>query len=118
MKKLLLIPIVALLAGCNSSGPKVLTTPVLQDRPKFSIPDPSPASQSNINWIVLTRDNAKDKIAELEKSQGVISVFALTPQGYQNLSINVAELRRYIQQQNSTIKAIKEYYETPVGSAK
>jgi hypothetical protein len=115
MKKLLLLPIAALLAGCNST-PKVLTNPVLQDRPKFAVSDPMPANQSPLNWVVLTKDNASEKIAELEKKQGVVSVFALTPQGYQNLSINVAELRRYIQQQNATIAAIKEYYETPVNN--
>lgn len=113
IKSLFVLPLAILVAGCQSTS-TVLTNPVLQDRPKMNVQMPAPANQTPVNWIVLTKDNAAEKIAELEKKQGVVSVFALTPQGYQNLSINVAELRRYIQQQNATIAAVKEYYETPI----
>lgn len=113
MKSLLVLPLAVLVAGCQST-PTVLTNPIFQDRPKMNVQMPAPANQTPVNWIVLTKDNAAEKIAELEKKQGVVSVFALTPQGYQNLSVNVAELRRYIQQQNATITAVREYYETPV----
>ena len=51
--------------------------------------------------------------AEIEKRGGVVTLFALTPQGYQNLSLNTSELRRYIQQQNAVIAAMKKYYEAP-----
>lgn len=115
MKKLLLVlPLTVLLAACQSS-PMVLSNPILQDRPRFVPPETTPAAQAPVNWIVITRENAAQKIAELEASEGRVALFALTPQGYQNLSLNVAELRRYIQQQNATIAAIKQYYETPVG---
>lgn len=114
IKFLLILPFAVLLAGCQST-PKILSNPILQDRPAFVPPDTAPANQAPVNWIVMTKDNAAQKIAELEKKQGVVAVFALTPQGYQNLSLNVAELRRYIQQQNATIAAVREYYETPVG---
>lgn len=115
MKKVLLIlPLALMLAACQSS-PMVLTNPVLQNRATFVPPEVPPARQTSVNWIVLTKDNAAQKIAELERTQGVVAVFALTPQGYQNLSLNVSELRRYIQQQNATIAAIRQYYETPVG---
>ena len=80
----------------------------------MAVSAPAPAVQQPVNWIVITKDNAAEKIAELERSQGVVALFALTPQGYQNLSINVAELRRYIQQQNAVLAAVREYYETPV----
>ena len=38
-------------------------------------------------------------------------VFGLTNQSYKALSLSVADLRRYIIQQNAVIKAYKEYYE-------
>ena len=113
MKKFLLaIPFAVFLAGCQTTN--TISTPVLQDRPAFVPPSLPPAKQGPVNWIVLNKDNAAQKLAELEKSEGIVAVFALTPRGYENLSMNVAELRRYIQQQNAIIAAIKEYYETPV----
>jgi predicted transcriptional regulator len=35
-------------------------------------------------------------------------LFALTPQGYQNLSMNVSEMRRFMQQQQAIIAALKK----------
>lgn len=114
MRKILfLAPLAALLAACQSA-PTVVSNPVLQDRPKMTVISPAPANQTPVNWIVINKDNAAEKIAELERTQGVVALFALTPQGYQNISMNVSELRRYIQQQNANIAAIREYYETPV----
>jgi len=113
MKKTWTIPLAFVLIGCQST-PQVVSTPVLQDRPRMTVNQPAPAAQQPVNWVVITKDNAAEKIAELERTQGVVALFALTPQGYQNLSINVAELRRYIQQQNAVLAAVREYYETPV----
>ena len=113
MKKLLAIPFAIFLAGCQTTN--TVTTPVLQDRPAFVPPPIAAAKQEPINWIVLNKGNAAEKIADLEKSEGIVAVFALTPRGYENLSVNVAELRRYIQQQNAIIAAMRKYYETPVG---
>jgi hypothetical protein len=39
-------------------------------------------------------------------------LFALTPDGYQAISINGAEMRRYIQQLNAIILAMRAYYES------
>ena len=114
MKRFLLaLPFAIMLAGCQTTN--TVMTPILQDRPAFVPPPLTAAKQSPVNWIVLNKGNAAEKIAELEKSDGVVAVFALTPRGYENLSINVAELRRYIQQQNAIIAAMRQYYETPVG---
>ena len=113
MKKSLLLLSPLVLTACAAS-PQVITAPVLQDRPRMAVTAPAPAAQQPLTWIVITKDNAAEKIAELERTQGVVALFALTPQGYQNLSINVAELRRYIQQQNAVLAAVREYYETPV----
>jgi hypothetical protein len=115
MKKILLLTMfAAVLAGCATTT-KTISTPVLQDRPTFAVPTLSAANQDSVNWIVLTKDNAAKKLAELEKTQGVVAVFAVTPRGYEALSLNSAELRRYIKQQKSIIVAMKKYYETPVG---
>lgn len=113
MKKIALLTVfAALLAGCATT--KTVSTPVLQDRAPFIPASLVPAKQGPVNWIVLNKDNAIEKLAELEKTQGIVAVFAVTPKGYENLSLNSAELRRYIKQQKAIIVAMRQYYETPV----
>lgn len=98
------------LAGCSVTTPKVLVKPELYDRPELIVPSVQPIVQSEMSWIVLTPDNYERKIKELEAAGKSVTLFALSSQGYRNLSMNVAELRKYIQQQNSVIAAYKKYY--------
>jgi predicted component of type VI protein secretion system len=97
-----------LLSGC-ASKPKVFDKPVLVDRAELVVPQSQPASQTSVEWVILTPSNVEAKMLELQ-GKGNVSYFALTPQGYQNLSMNVAELRRYIEQQNAVIAAYQKYY--------
>lgn len=94
-----------LLAGCSSTGPKVLTRTEFIDRPNFVVPENRVVEQYPLKWIVITNENATSKLSVNP------TIIGLTPDGYQNLSVNVAELRRYIKQQNATIQAMKNYYE-------
>jgi hypothetical protein len=114
MKKLLLIPFLITLGACSATGPKVYVAPEAVDRAKFVTPDITPVDQLNFEWSIINKENANQKLAAQEKKTGSSTFFALTAQGYQNLSINVGELRRYIQQQKATIAALKKYYEAPV----
>lgn len=76
----------------------------LQSRPK-------PLKMSKVEWYVVTEDNVDTFFNELKKEQsGVIVFFAITPKDYENLSINVSDIRRYIIQQ----KEIIEYYEKSI----
>ena len=66
---------------------------------------------SKVEWYVVTEDNVDTFFNELKKEQrGVIVFFAITPKDYENLSINVSDIRRYIIQQ----KEIIEYYEKSI----
>lgn len=114
MKHLLLISVL-LLPGCSifSKPAEVITKPIIVERPKLELPVPAPSYQKPLTWTVITKDNINEKIEELNAQGSEFVLFALTPQGYQNLSINIADLRRYIQQQNAVIFTLKEYYESP-----
>ena len=114
MKKLLLIPLLIMLGACSATGPKVYVAPEAMDRAKFATPEIAPVDQLALDWSIINKDNANQKLAAQEKKTGSSTFFALTAQGYQNLSINTSELRRYIQQQKATIEALKKYYEAPV----
>ena len=74
-------------------------------------PRPKPLKMNNLEWYVVTEDNVDTFFEELKKEQnGVIVFFAITPKDYENLSINVSDIRRYIIQQ----KEIIEYYEESI----
>jgi hypothetical protein len=97
-----------LLAGCDETT-KVLDKPVLVDRAELILPPVQPIIQNDMKWTIITPENFQQKSAELS-AKGNVIFFALTPQGYQALSMNIAEMRKYIRQQNAVIAAYKEYY--------
>jgi PBP1b-binding outer membrane lipoprotein LpoB len=97
-----------LLTGCASS-PKIIDKPILYDRPELILPRVQPVTQTKVEWTVITSSNANEKLAML-KSKENVTYFAVTSQGYQNLSLNVADLRRYIEQQNAVVAAYQAYY--------
>lgn len=98
------------LSGCAGRD-KIIEKPVVIDRPTLSFTEIPPAEQLPMNWDVITENNIKEKIEEAKKNNTYFIVFALTPQEYINLSLNVAELRRYILQQAAIIDAQKKYWE-------
>jgi hypothetical protein len=114
MKNSLIILATALTLSACSTVKDVIVKPQLVQKPILTVPNPIPANQAPVDWVVITRDNFEIKFKEIEDAGGSVVFFALTPQGYQNLSLNVAELRRYIQQQSSIIVTIKNYYEAPI----
>jgi hypothetical protein len=97
-----------LLAGCNQTT-KVFDKPVLVDRTELMVPPVQPVVQNDMSWIVITPENYSQKIEELS-TKGNVVLFALTPQGYQTLAMNLAEMRKFIQSQNATVIAYKDYY--------
>lgn len=72
----------------------------IQERPKAVKMPP-------VEWFVLTEENFDQKIAEIEAKTGNKVMFVITPKGYENLAIGIADLRRYIKDQ----QAIIGYYE-------
>ena len=98
-----------LLMGCLGRAPEpevVITTEYqeqnvpIQERPKAVQFPP-------VDWFVITEENLEEKIAEIDTKTGNVVVFAITPKGYENLALGIADLRRYVKDQ----QAIIAYYE-------
>ena len=62
---------------------------------------------NDVKIYVVSKLNYDEFIKEYEKKNGADSYIALSVKDYENLSLNFAELRRYIEQQ----KQIILYYE-------
>jgi hypothetical protein len=106
MKKLLLAS--CLLISACSSPLEISSRPV--DRPTMSVPELTPTVQRPVEWAVVNRENLNTRLGTLEPNS---VVFVLDSQGYQDLNINIADLRRYIIQQRAIIQALRQYYERP-----
>lgn len=71
---------------------------------------PQPVELNDVKFYVVTPDNLDEFLKEFEEDNGQIVFVATSVPSYENLSINLQELRRYILQQ----KEIILYYEQAV----
>ena len=71
---------------------------------------PKQVQLNNVKVWVVSRENYDKFVKEYAKKNGSDSYIALSVKDYENLSLNFAELRRYIEQQ----KQIIIYYENAV----
>lgn len=66
--------------------------------------DPAPVSMLPVNFRVVTRETLPALLEELSRDQGSSPVFiAITIRDYENLALNFADLRRYIEQQRAVV---------------
>jgi hypothetical protein len=105
---------VILLGGCSLFGDSV--EPVIVEtreveRVRLELIDPEPVKLSRVEWVVITPENIDEVFEEFQNNNYDLVVFGLTDEGYENLSVNMAEIRKYIVDQKSIISAYKQYYE-------
>jgi len=65
---------------------------------------------NNIQWFVVTDQNFKSFKARYTKQNGAFLFYAISVRDYETLALNMAEIKRYIEQQ----KQIIIYYEKAV----
>jgi hypothetical protein len=75
---------------------------------------PKPAQLSDTRVFVVTKDNFEEFEKEFTEIYGELAFVALSMKDYENLALNIAELRRFLNQQNEVIV----YYEKAVTDKK
>ena len=106
-KSLMILSASLVLTNCTAT-PQVITEQVFVDRPIEIQPRPDAVDLNDVRFNVVTADNLEEFIETMKARNGGRLVFiAFTVEGYESLSINVADLRRYIEQQKELIV----YYE-------
>lgn len=70
-------------------------------------PRPKPVSLYDIEFYAVTDENIDEFLERFEKENGDVVFFAISVPDYENIAINMGELRRFIQSQT----AIIVYYE-------
>ena len=104
--------ILMLTAGCSLLRPepqiKVVTNTVKTTVP--IVAQPKPVKLNDVKIYVVSKENYEEFVKEFEAKNGADAYIAISVKDYENLSLNFAELRRYIEQQ----KQIIIYYENAV----
>ena len=101
------------MTGCSflSKPEEVVVTRTVVE--SYDIPlkaAPRPISMTDVRWYTVTTDNIDEFEANFENSNGDLVFFAISVPHYENLSLNLADIRRFIEQQ----KAIIVYYEDQI----
>lgn len=106
LKKSLLILSVSLAILSSCSKPEPLLNTVILDKNIEIKPRPRPVNLMPVKFDVVTKDNIDKFLAE-QTVAGSFVFIAFSVDNYERMSLNVDELKRYIEQQ----KAIIIYYE-------
>ena len=105
---------ISLNSGCASVEPQVVlkTDYVVKDIPIQA--RPKPLNLHRVKFYAVTPENMEEFLAKFEEEAGVNVFFAMSVPDYENMSLNVAELRRYINQQKALIVYYEESIETMI----
>ena len=108
----LLLPFLLLSSGC-SSWREVLPVEVKTVEVERKIPiqnRPRPVKLDDVYFYVVSADNFDDFRKRFEKENGDLVFYALSVRDYETIAYNMAELKRFIDQQQQIIV----YYEEAV----
>lgn len=86
-----------------------------RDKTLLNLPEPDPINTTAFTWYIVTPDNYQEVFKKLAEDGKDVVLFALSDDGYAELSILFADSRNHINQQRIIIKKYKEYYESEVG---
>lgn len=112
MKNLLSLLAISFITGCSlfRPDPIVVPEPTIEERVVTIKEHPAPLNLLEVQFRVITEKNLEEFLKDNKEYYGQTVFIALTVPGYENLSLNLEEIKRYIKQQ----KAIILYYEERV----
>ena len=105
--------LLSLLVSSCASWPKLTQIEVQTVEVERNIPlqnRPRQLNLSNITWYVVTEENFEEFKKRYEKENGMFLFYVISIRDYETLSLNMAEIKRYIEQQ----KQIIIYYEEAI----
>jgi hypothetical protein len=108
-KKLVILISLISLAGCSGlrMEPEIKTVTKIEQITIPVVARPKPLNLSDTRVFVVTKDNYEEFVKDFKQVYGELAYVALSMKDYENLAINIAEMRRYLNQQ----KEIIVYYE-------
>lgn len=71
---------------------------------------PKPLQLNDTRVFVVNKDNYEEFVKEFTETYGELAFVALSMKDYENLALNIADIKRYLNQQNEIIL----YYEEAI----
>ena len=100
-----------LLSSCSSNPPQQIEISAKPVKvPELVLPEADVLYFRPVKWTLITENNFTEKVEKIAKNGRPIVFFALTDEGYQELALNLSDLRAYVQQQKIIIAAYERYY--------
>mgnify|MGYP001160892667 FL=1 len=100
-----------LLSSCAGAVKEIRSYKIEKKREPLNLEDPLPLELQDVDWIIITKDNAEEVFSKIKEDGGEYSLFALTDKGYEKLALNFADIRNKLAEQRQIILSYKEYYE-------
>ena len=115
--KILTFLVLLLVSGCSILGSKrdipevapVEVVTVVKKAPIYHPPLPNQIDPVPVEWTVLTPELMQEYLDDLNEVNAPTNAwYSLTTKGYENLSTNMAEVKRYLRQALSILKYYRE----------
>lgn len=110
VKYLLALCAILILANCAKPEPEIVIKTEYVEKVIPTVSRPDPVNLISPRFYVVNSDNFDEFIEEFRTTNRTDTFIALSVKGYENLSLNIADLKRYLAQQSEIIG----YYETQV----
>ena len=117
LMKILLLLALILVSGCSIFGSSrdipevkpVEVVTVVKKAPTYHPPLPNQIDPVPVEWTVLNPELMQEYLDDLNEGNAPTNVwYGLTTKGYENLSTNMAEVKRYLRQVLSILKYYRE----------
>ena len=114
MKKLAIILSLAVVASsCSMMGDRVKpvsVTTIAKQQPMYHPPLPMEVQMDPVDWEILTPDSMQLYLDNLEKGDAPKRAFyTLSSKEYEHLSMDIADITRYIKEVLGIIKFYRDY---------
>ena len=107
-----LVSLILITSLTSCSGVKELTIFKKQvEREKLNLDKPTPLQIEQLEWIIITSENADEVFKRLEEAGIDPVIFGLTDKDFQLLAKNFARIRNHLKVTNDLLDKYKEYYE-------
>ena len=81
------------------------------EREKLNLKKPTPLELEQLQWIIITSDNAEEVFTRLEEAGIDPVLFGLTDIDFELLAKNFARIRNQLKITNDLLDKYKQYYE-------
>lgn len=106
--------LILVISGCSNKTiapeTRIDVKEVPISKPAPIVPSVDQINMRDVQWIILTPDNIEEIFNKIKQSGSEPVLFGLAASGYENLSLNLNDVRSMIQQQQTIIAIYKQSY--------